>query len=187
MFSLVSRFRRFPSRVDVLSHIEPALSVWRPPWLMLWSFISCFLLYVHLSLGLFRFVPPPHHYFPCIHLGVTVSDVIFSLFSLHPYRRHRFWCDIFIIFLASISASPFLMWSFHYFPCIHLDVTVSDVIFSLFSLHPSRRHRFWCDLFIIFLASISASPFLMWSFSYFPCIHLGVTVSELYLNGFFSV
>ena len=131
-----------------------------------------------------KFLMRSFRYFPCIHLGVTVSDVIFSLFSLHPLRRHRFWCDLFVNFLASISASPFLMWSFHYFHCIHLGVTVSDVIFSLFSLHPSRRHRFWCDLFVIFLASISASRFQMWSFRYFPCIHLGVTVSDVIFSLF---
>ena len=132
-------FRRFlGSRVDVSNHDEPALSLSvAHSGRMLFSFISCFILSIHLSLGL-PLGRDPGTWVARTYFAILCSSLLWTW----PNQDNRFFVrKVFIGCTWAFSRMVvFVIWSFLVFPCIHLNIFISVVFIRLWSLFRIGQH-----------------------------------------------
>ena len=106
---------------------------------MLFSFISCFILSIHLSLGL-PLGRDPGTWVARTYFAILCSSLLWTW----PNQDNRFFVrKVFIGCTWAFSRMVvFIIWSFLVFPCIHLNIFISVVfirLWSLFRIGQSRK------------------------------------------------
>ena len=104
---------------------------------MLFSFISCFILSIHLSLGL-PLGRDPGTWVARTYFAILCSSLLWTW----PNQDNRFFVrKVFIGYTWAFSRMVvFLIWSFLVFPCIHLNIFIYVVFIRLWSLFRIGRH-----------------------------------------------
>ena len=104
---------------------------------MLFSFISCFILSIHLSLGL-PLGRDPGTWVARTYFAILCSSLLWTW----PNQDNRFFVrKVFIGCTWAFSRMVvFLIWSFLVFPCIHLNIFISVVFIRLWSLFRIGQH-----------------------------------------------
>ena len=104
---------------------------------MLFSFISCFILSIHLSLGL-PLGRDPGTWVARTYFAILCSSLLWTW----PNQDNRFFVrKVFIACTWAFSRMVvFLIWSFLVFPCIHLNIFIYVVFIRLWSLFRIGQH-----------------------------------------------